>query len=119
MPSLTLIETERGEQPTLAPPTSPTRACILDQKFHFSPFSCRLFFFFETAGGSEVKDSKGKTFVVLNCYDLLYVMDKHNPEESAVHTVSFGGICPTCHAGQQVSSYPFSRLELQRLLAFC
>lgn len=78
-----------------------------------------LFFVFEAAGGSEVNDSKGKTFVVLNCYDLLYVMDKHNPEESAVHTVSFGGICPTCHAGQQVSSYPFSRLELQRLLAFC
>lgn len=41
VPSLTLIETERGEQPTLAPPTSPTRACILDQKFHSSPFSCR------------------------------------------------------------------------------
>ena len=38
VPSLTLIETERGEQPTLAPPTSPTRACIFDKKFHFCLF---------------------------------------------------------------------------------
>lgn len=45
----------------------------------------------------------GQAYVVLNCYDMLYIMDKFDPESSPVHTVNFGGICPTCHAGQQVN----------------
>ena len=44
-----------------------------------------------------VEDGDG-SFVVMNCYDSLYVIDKSEPTRHAVHTISFSSICPSCHA---------------------
>ena len=48
-------------------------------------------------------EDKGEAFVVLNCYDMLYIMAKEDPESSPAHTINFGGVCPTCHACQQAT----------------
>ena len=42
--------------------------------------------------------------IVMNCYDTLYIMDKTQPNQHPVHTISFGSICPTCHACQLLDS---------------